>query len=156
MLNICSECVMIYRFAMNEQSKDEGEHGLSSLRILISKLFLVSSVLLNRPFRHLHNRKNSKDVSRVVSCQQRVKDPAKSLPKVVCATDLVEPKTIGDLSFFRHVDVLFVVFLLWRSPEVSQDLVAFVVQQLNYGPKSNKDSSCRGGIAVSWREKVKF
>ena len=122
---------------MLEQSEDEREHGLSSLRILISKLFLVPSVLLDCPLRHLHNRKHSKDISRVISCQQRVKDPAQGLPEVICATDLVEPESMGNLSLFRGVHVFLIVLLLWRSPEVSQDLVAFVVEQLNNGPQSD-------------------
>lgn len=125
---------MIYRFAILIKSKDEGKHSLSSLRILISKLLLVPPVLLNCPLRHLHNRKHSKDISRVISCQQAVEDPAKSLPEVICAADLIEAESKGDLSFFGGVHVLFVVFLFWGPSEIAQDLVAFVVQQFNDGP----------------------
>lgn len=44
-----------YSELVDIQSEDEGEHGLSSLRVLVSELLSISPMLIQCPDGHLYN-----------------------------------------------------------------------------------------------------
>ena len=50
-------------------SQDEGEHGFASLGVSFLELLLVTTVLVQGPLCHLHDREDSEQVGRVVASQ---------------------------------------------------------------------------------------
>lgn len=76
-----------------DHSNDEGEHDVA-LRILVTELLLVILVLLDSPSQHLARADEREEVSAGALSHDRECDPAKSLPEVVSARDLVEAPTV--------------------------------------------------------------